>query len=351
MSLGSSVLGAVGKYRPSFGRVSSTSGITGNRQRDPNVIQIPGSFFPHANFTDAVWIKLTARELTGLRTNGRGGTLSIGKKGTTFKFLAPEQILESHNHDWAEYESIQSRILQKVMGFKTGVDQLSDVFSNVKTEFKKGGLTTGAAIKSALTRVGNVAVPKYKIDSPLRYTSSQRRNYQLTFLLADSQGGATIEDAVRLLQRYSAPDSQSEIDINFPWVFTVTTEPEGLINMNYAVMESILVTWMHPYIKGKPSRCELTVSLKDMSPLFQQTLINGGIVNVNEPKIDAIDLSKQAAAQKSIPRAANGINYQQAQQAWSAINNARATVDSLRGRTPEQVIRSAINTARSNRGI
>ena len=38
---------------------------------------------------------------------------------------------------------------------------------------------------------------------------------------------------------------------------------------------------MEPYIKGLPSRCELTLQFKDMSPLFKETIERGGIINVN----------------------------------------------------------------------
>ena len=37
---------------------------------------------------------------------------------------------------------------------------------------------------------------------------------------------------------------------------------------------------MAPYIKGRPTRCELTLSFVDMSPLFEQTIDVGGIINV-----------------------------------------------------------------------
>lgn len=269
-------------------KVSNTQSQQRGKTKDPELIQIPGEFFPHANFKNALWIRLAARELEGIHTGGRGGTLQIGKKGTTFKFLAPSQVIDTHTHNWEVYESIQTSILKKVVGFKTAVDQIGRIAGNIKTEFldaKGSGWPSGQKLLNILQRAGNIEKPKFKIDAPLAYTDSQRRQYQLTFILADSRGGETIHNAVKLLQAYSAPESKSEIEIKFPYVFNVSSEPEGLIKMDYAAITGIIATWMDPYIKGRPSRCELSISLTDMSPLFRKTITAGGIVNVNMPPI------------------------------------------------------------------
>lgn len=265
-------------------RVSSTQTQEREQGRGSQLIQIPGSFFPHSTFTDALWLRMQAIELRGMHTGGRGGSLQLGRKHTTFKFLAPEQIIESHNHSWEEYASIQSKILEKVIGFKTGIEQFGDVKDNLVTSFKTAkGWPSGQHLLSYLAKIGDVRVPKYKIDTPLRYTNSQRRQFQLTFMLADSWGGKEITKAVKLLQTYAAPSIVSEININFPYIFSLNSEPEGLLKVNYAALSDIIVTWMAPYITGTPVRCELTLTFKDMSPLFKKTIETGGIVNVNTP--------------------------------------------------------------------
>lgn len=267
-------------------RVSNTQSQQKEKSKEPNVIQIPGEFFPHANFKNALWVRLSARQLEGIHTGGRGGTLQIGKKGATFKFLAPAQIIDTHTHNWEVYESIQTSILKKVIGFKTAADQFGQIADNIKTEYlnsRGSGWPSGQKLLNILQKVGDIEKPKYKIDAPLAYTDSQRRQYSLTFILADSRGGDIIESAVKLLQSYSAPESESELEIKFPYVFNVTTEPQGLINMQYAAITGIIATWMDPYINGKPSRCELSLNLTDMSPLFRKTITAGGIVNVNMP--------------------------------------------------------------------
>ena len=152
----------------------------------------------------------------------------------------------------------------------------------MKTAYNNRGLPGGQSMMKLLMKAGDTRVPKYKMDTPLTYSSSQRRQYQLTFILADPEP-KNILDTVKLLEMYAAPESKSEIDIEFPYVFSVYSEPEGLINIDYAAITSILPNWQHPYIGGLPMRCELTISFTDMSPLFRKTIESGGIIQVNKP--------------------------------------------------------------------
>ena len=262
-----------------------TGDVTYDNQEQP-LIQIPGKGFIHGGFeSTAMWITIQAKQLTGMHTGGRGGNLQIGKKGTTFKFLAPDTILETHNHDWQEYASIQSRLLSKVIAFSTAKIQYGGVWENLKTAWNKaGGLPTGQAMKNLLYDTGDVPVPKYKIDTPLTYSNSQRRQYQLMFVLADSGDGTEMLNAVKRLMIYAAPESTTEIAIEYPYVFSVHTEPFNVFHMEYAVITSIQPTWMTPYRFGIPLRCELTLSFTDMSPLFKKTITSGSIINVNKPR-------------------------------------------------------------------
>lgn len=249
------------------------------------LIQIPGSFFPQANYKDALWITMTARQLKGMNTAGRGGTLRIGATGTQFKFLAPETIIESHNHDWEAYESIQAKLMQKIITYKIGWNQVKDIGRNVSKEvhqlLKANKIPTAEQLINSGINSASVGVPKFKIDTPLVYKNSQRRNWQFTFVLADAYGGKFIMWAVKELEKYAAPSGEKDvIAIEFPWVFELRSIPEGLINCEFAAMTSIQPSWNAPYIKGRPSRCELTLSFIDMSPLFAQTIERGGIINV-----------------------------------------------------------------------
>jgi hypothetical protein len=255
--------------------------------RAKTLIQIPGSFFPHADFEDALWITMTAKQISNLNTQGRGGSIRLKSTGTRFKFLAPMEIVEVHNHSWEPYESFHSKMLEKIRGVHSGIEQWSTIGKNIFTETDSGGSIVKAlqngTILSELERVAanatNYDVPKYKIDSPMVYQSSNRRQWDWNFTLCDSDP-AQVLAAIQQLQAYAAPSNVSELGIEFPYLFSLASEPEGLINCSFAAMTSIQPTFHGPFLNGAPSWVELTLSFQDMSPLFKETLETGGIVNV-----------------------------------------------------------------------
>jgi len=305
-------------------KVSNNQSQLVETKNQPPLMQIPGDWFPHANFSGALWIKLDSRELTGMQTGtGPGGALKIGKKGPTFKFLAPLDIIESHAHEWEPYASIQSKVLEKIVSFSTGIDHGVQVVSNLITSFKNAKkMPSGKAWLNILTRDTNVSVPKFKIDTPLVYRNSQRRRMDFVFTLADAGDGSHLVDTVHTMMELAAPVSKSQYEIDFPYVFSISTEPQGLFQMQYAVITQISPTWKHPFINGNAVVCDLTVSVMDMSPLFRKTLEQGGIVNVvtkdAPPSVDKqldkvsdkikqqrgiVEPYKQTAEQKAIAKA------------------------------------------------
>jgi hypothetical protein len=262
----------------------------------PSEIRIPGGFFPHAGFKDGLWINFQAKELNEFYTAGRGGTLSLGQTKTTFQFLAPTEIVELHNHDWEEYSSIQSRLLELVSKGKTFVEQGGAIADLAIAEGRKfiQNPTAGGALQSLynLGNEGKIPVPERKVDTPLRYKNSQRRQYQMEFTLAESGDPGEMATAVKLFEKFCAPNETTDVvDIKFPHIFKVWTEPEGLILLEHAAVTSMQPTWMHPYIQGYPQRCNLTISITDMSPLFADTITEGTIINVRP------DTSEDASAQ------------------------------------------------------
>jgi hypothetical protein len=256
----------------------------------PSFLRIPGDRFPHASFKDALWISMQARELRGIATGGRGGNLTLGRTKTQFRFLAPPEILEMHNHEWEEYASLASRLLEKVSQLRTMTEHGQNLLSKLGKDIS-GVIQNGAdlpSLKSIEDYAGsvNLPVPSRKMDTPLSYKTSQRRQYQFEFVLADSQGGKTVVQAVKLMESFAAPRSTSVLGIEFPHIFKVQTEPEGLILMEHAAITSIQPTWQYPYIKGYPTRCNLTLNFTDMSPLFENTIKAGTIIRVNPSSSD-----------------------------------------------------------------
>ena len=255
----------------------------------PQNIQLPGGFFPHAAFKDALWITLQAKELSKIHTGGRGGNLTIGRTKTKFKFLAPPAIVEMHNHDWTEYASIASRMLEKIRSIETGWEQLKAVaaggtnisMDTLKSVWQAKGIDNKLqSIANAASKV-NLPAPNRKVDTPLTYSNSQRRQLQLEFQLADNAGGREVVQAVKLMQSYAAATTGDGVNIGFPHIWKIQSEPEGLLLMEAAAMTSIQPTWQYPFIHGYPTRCELTVSFTDMSPLFQKTITTGTLITIH----------------------------------------------------------------------
>jgi hypothetical protein len=237
---------------------------------------------------------MQARELEGISTGGRGGSLKLGKTKTRFKFLAPPEILEMHNHDWTEYASLSSRLLEKLIQAKNMVQHGKSLFNQAKTAGKKV-ISNFGDLQGTITTLENAAlgahvnVPARKVDTPLAYSNSQRRQLQFEFTLADNRRGRDVVKTVKLLQSFAAARNNDVLQLEFPHIFKVATEPEGLILYEQAAMTSIQPTWLYPFIDGYPTRCQLTVAFTDMSPLFQKTITEGTIINVTEAKEPSYD--------------------------------------------------------------
>jgi len=271
------------KQTPSYTQTS------GGRNADPQIIQIPKSFFPHADFQDALWIVIKARKLKNINTKGRGGAISISEHGDTWKFLAPEELVEVHNHGWEPYDSFHSRLLEKIRALHVGVEQFEKITKASIDEAKKLWTEKNtnnllSKLEAGVINASNTDLPQYKIDTPLIYQSSERRTWDLNFTLASSNGGTDILDAVKRLQKAAAPNliGDSETTIEFPYIFEVRTEPSDMIKFGFAIINTIQPTWKGPFRYGNPFQCELQIGFTDMSPLFRKTIEEGTIITVAE---------------------------------------------------------------------
>jgi len=250
----------------------------------------PESLHPYNNVDgNYLWIKIEAFELEYQTTyNKRGGGIARGRVVDTFQFLAPISWQESLNHEWGEYESVASRIANKI---QTGAKALAEIEALAGLEktmgkdmFGKGkGIENRAVgvINNFLKGAGTAKVPKTRIDSPLVYTNSPRREYNWTFNLVSTHGNPQKEvlDPVRRLFLLSSPDIKGEdagIGIKLPNIFRLSTEPvTNILRVEDAALISVQPTWYEPYSRGIPTRCELTLTFKDMSPLYRRTIEQG----------------------------------------------------------------------------
>jgi len=233
------------------------------------------------------WIIIDAKELheeTAWMGDGAGG-LVVGDKKRSWKFLAPQQIQENVIHEWAPWETISSRIAG--MG-KEGV-QVLESLSSVGQSLSKGvsNMSVGAGYK-ALSQIKKV---KTKVDTPLVYENTQRMEWTMTFnLIAASDGEQDIMVPVRKLEEMSAPvrgDVQglTGTDITLPHIFSIYSETNEtnpassllMIDIEHTALTSIQPTYMAPYDKyGYPTRCELTLTFKQLPPLYSDSFTDTG---------------------------------------------------------------------------
>jgi len=238
-----------------------------------------------------VWVHLKPIKLEGQTTKNRGGSITVGGTGPTFKFLAPASLQEDITHSWEAYESVQSRLAEKVRSVAKTTGEIEAIGSSFSIDtFKSLASSEGvnSFMKNVVGGITPTKIPKMKVDTPLVYTGSSRRKWTFTFNLV-SEGihkkpSMDIIDVVQDLMKYSSPESTGSIGINLPYIFDLSTSPESFIKSSFTALTAVQPTYKEPYIKGFPSMCELSLSFKDLSPLFRETIQTGTLIKVGKIK-------------------------------------------------------------------
>lgn len=244
---------------------------------------------------DYVWVIMTPMKLASQSVGAeRGTSMEVERIGEEIKIIAPEQIMYSMNHAWGEYESMSTRLLGK-MGdaakvvsesknmTKGSVRDISSTIGKGVSEITRGNVAeTGRQVYSGGMRLqnalGRAKVANVKIDTPLVYENSERRQVTFEFnLVAIENAKIEVYDIVKTLEYYAAPTSIDNLRVNPPYIFSIRTEPGNIVWMSKSVLESIQPTWKAPYNKeGLAQSCQLTLTFKDMKPLYKGTLDEGG---------------------------------------------------------------------------
>ena len=178
-----------------------------------------------------------------------------------------------------------------------GIQQAGTIFEQGKKEFNRyleGGKTVSARnVANSLVSSATYNKPKLKIDSPLAYENSARRQFYFTFPLLSEGLKTDLVKIVKDIQVYAAPaQGQDVVGIDWPWVWSLQSEPKGILDVDIAACTSIQTTWLDPYLGGVPQRCELTLSFTDISPLFGNTIKYGSLVTVDSTKEEKERASK-----------------------------------------------------------
>lgn len=169
--------------------------------------------------------------------------------------LAPLSFQDDVIHTWSNYDSLGTRIVEK---------------GNVLEGLTKQVLGTAKGISMGQ---GFGKVVTQKLDVPMTFNDSNRRQISLIFTFADQGNTKTdVFEPVRKLQIYSCADKTDGFyDFDMPYIFTVETLNSDLLYIEHAALQSVQPTWFGPYRNGYPSKCELTVQIQDLDPLYRKT--------------------------------------------------------------------------------
>ncbi len=242
----------------------------------------------------SVWISMKPRKILDQFSKG-AGTISTKELNTEFVFLAPLNLNENIVHHWEAYESVASRLAQKVRsavklgsevkGMANVFGSSADLADDVKDTFKNRGGSEGQSVESYVNKVYKAVptsrIPPIKVDTPLYYTNSDRRQIVFEFhLFSEKATEDSLVNPIKELMKFSSPDLKSDINIEFPYMWTIKTIPNEFIKYTTCALTSVQPTWNSPYINGLPSSVNLMCTFTDMSPLYAGTIEKGSIINV-----------------------------------------------------------------------
>ena len=252
--------------------------------------------FIEGRFKDTLWINFRAREFLDQSGIARGNSsISKGKDILgEWKLLAPKEIGESIAHDWGEYESIGTRIAQKMGDIKKAVNEIKGGYNALDTSYQdtKKKLENDKSVNArdlmslAVGTAASTNVTKQKIDSSMVYQNSKRREYSLTFNFSithiNGNTKSDVFDPIRKLQELScAQVTDGLIDIKFPAIFEIWTTPGDIIKINNGVITSVQPIYKAPYINGYPTTCDLQLTFMDISPLYRSSFGHGSPVRTS----------------------------------------------------------------------
>jgi len=224
--------------------------------------EFPGGF----DSNDTLHIIIRANEI--LKQNLEPKDINNLEKGgelAVWDMIAPTDIQENVSHSWEEYSAFQGRAAQL----------RADIMTSA------GKLIQGA---DGITRKsGNTEPARIKVDSPMVYSGSERLEYSFTFLLMQYRHiKKDVMNPIHEFRKLSCASIEGQtIDtIQFPAVFSITTSPSTFIKVDNAALTNVQVLYNAPFKGGLPSRAELTLTFKDIRPLYTRSFGGvGGIVS------------------------------------------------------------------------
>lgn len=248
-------------------------------------------------------VKFLSKSLEKQSAYARGSnSITTGDTRDSWIFAFPVEFNEQIAHTWETYQSIGSRLAEKVGEVQAAIADLQGVAGGATNTFKSMDGNKPVSSDSIISTANQAAlamstsdVPAFRVDTSLVYRDSSRREYSIAFQVMDDEGDPynTVFKPVRELEKYSCPEMKGDslVGINFPYIFEVTSMGSDIINIKNAAIISVNPTWMYPFINDYPTRCELTISFKDIEPLYRSSFDAGGIIRTSssQPKKSQIN--------------------------------------------------------------
>lgn len=251
----------------------------------------------------SVWISMKPKKILDQYTKG-AGTYATEDIPVEFLFLAPLALSENIVHRWESYESVSSRLAQKARSiaklanegralWNAGKRLFNQDAATAASKLSENGLSVEDWVRDAYNNVPGSQIPKVKIDTPLYYANSERRQIIFEFQLFNESIQGYDPDQILLkpiqeMMKYSSPDLIKEggIDIEFPYMWEVKSLPQQFILYKTCVLTAVQPTWNSPYVNGYPISCNLQLTFQDLSPLYAGTIEYGSIINVKSDSVE-----------------------------------------------------------------
>lgn len=183
---------------------------------------------------------------------------------------------------------------QKFKNSLSSVDTFTDWISNALTVQNASNIIGGifniseslsSELYSAFSTI-SPEIPFSKVDAAVTYRNTQHRDFTFTFELVYSDRNSVAQQVYypinRLMEMSCAERDINNLRIKPPYIFKVYTEPFAFIRMRNAALISVQTNWKYPYINGIPSQAEVTLSFKEIDPVYRKTFNEKGeYINVS----------------------------------------------------------------------
>ena len=247
------------------------------------VFMCPKSQGPWSLYSNTTWMSLKAYQIKSQSMTG-SKLETYPNSVAEFRFITPDYI-ETITHSWNPYETIASKINQKMSSIAQELKVVKDVVSSTSTNLET-----------------------FKADTPLKYEGSERRqwNFELPLVSMGNKEGRnrSIYDVVPIVKALKELSTGYLTGVQTgnvwgdkiaagagfglqkllpPYVFELripynaTSEKDAAVYVTspdgFVIIDTIQPTFKPPYRDGLPTLCDLTLTLKELAPFYRSNPI------------------------------------------------------------------------------